>query len=115
MSTSVRGFSRTAYGHLLPQVVRLLFQSFKRQFVLYRESGGLPLKLKSSDINIKNLVKKFGDTIALEDINIDIQEGEFFALLGPSGCGKTTTMRAIAGFETTTSGEIYMGDELINN
>src|SRR5699024_12550408 len=71
--------------------------------------------MKSSDIKIRNLIKRFGDTTALEDINIDMQDGEFFALLGPSGCGKTTTMRAIAGFEKPTSGEIYMGGEMINS
>lgn len=62
-------------------------------------------------VKIRNLEKKFGDFTALKDINLDIQEGEFFALLGPSGCGKTTTMRCIAGFEDPTSGDILIGDK----
>lgn len=62
-------------------------------------------------VKIKNLEKKFGDFTALKNINLDIQEGEFFALLGPSGCGKTTTMRCIAGFEAPTSGDILIGDK----
>lgn len=61
-------------------------------------------------VKIKSLTKKFGDVTALDDINLDIREGEFFALLGPSGCGKTTTMRCIAGFEVPTGGSIYIGD-----
>jgi len=61
-------------------------------------------------VKINNLTKSFGDFTALHDINLDIKEGEFFALLGPSGCGKTTTMRCIAGFEDPTSGSINIGD-----
>lgn len=61
-------------------------------------------------VKIEKLTKKFGDVTALHDINLDIREGEFFALLGPSGCGKTTTMRCIAGFESPTTGAIYIGD-----
>ncbi|MCM3744066.1 ABC transporter ATP-binding protein [Sporosarcina luteola] len=61
-------------------------------------------------VKIKNMTKTFGDFTALHDINLDIEEGEFFALLGPSGCGKTTTMRCIAGFENPTSGSIYIGN-----
>jgi len=73
------------------------------------------IQVESSNILVKNLVKKFGNTIALEDINFEIKEGEFFALLGPSGCGKTTTMRCIAGFEDPTSGTIEIGKEVVNN
>ena len=66
-------------------------------------------------VKISNITKKFGDVTALHDINLDIKEGEFFALLGPSGCGKTTTMRCIAGFENPTSGKIYIGDKEVEN
>jgi len=66
-------------------------------------------------VRINNLIKTFGDFTALNDINLDIEEGEFFALLGPSGCGKTTTMRCIAGFEDPTSGSIYIGDREVEN
>lgn len=65
-------------------------------------------------LKIQNLTKKFGDELALNNVNLEIQEGEFFALLGPSGCGKTTTMRCIAGFETPTKGEIYIGKTRVN-
>lgn len=58
---------------------------------------------------VDNLRKDFDDVTVLRNINLDIKEGEFFALLGPSGCGKTTTMRCIAGFESPTSGTIKIG------
>lgn len=66
-------------------------------------------------VKITNLTKTFGDFTALHDINLEIEEGEFFALLGPSGCGKTTTMRCIAGFEKPSSGNIYIGDRTVEN
>lgn len=58
-------------------------------------------------INIKNVTKHFGDTIAVENVSLSIGKGELFFLLGPSGCGKTTILRMIAGFETPTSGDIH--------
>lgn len=66
-------------------------------------------------VKVNNLIKSFGDFTALKNIDLDIKEGEFFALLGPSGCGKTTMMRCIAGFEKPTSGKIYIGDQEVEN
>jgi spermidine/putrescine transport system ATP-binding protein len=63
-----------------------------------------------SDVRLENLSKSFKDTVAVDDISLTIQEGEFFSLLGPSGCGKTTTLRMIGGFEEPTSGSVYLGD-----
>lgn len=65
-------------------------------------------------VKVEQLTKKFQDTTALDNVNLDIKEGEFFALLGPSGCGKTTTMRCIAGFEQPTSGTIKIGEQTVN-
>ena len=59
-------------------------------------------------ISIRNVTKRFGSFVALEDITIDIRPGEIFALLGPSGCGKSTLLRIIAGFETPTEGDILI-------
>jgi len=64
---------------------------------------------------LKNLTKKFKDVVAVDDVNIDIQDKEFAVLVGPSGCGKTTTLRVIAGLEEATSGEIYIEDKLVND
>jgi spermidine/putrescine transport system ATP-binding protein len=64
--------------------------------------------MSQSDVILNNVTKAFGNVIAVDDISLDIPEGEFFALLGPSGCGKTTTLRMIAGFEQPTSGEILI-------
>jgi spermidine/putrescine transport system ATP-binding protein len=55
------------------------------------------------------------DLAAVQELSLNIRQGEFFTLLGPSGCGKTTTLRIIAGFETPTSGEVYIGGRLMNN
>ena len=63
----------------------------------------------------KNVVKKYGQTTVVYDFNLEIHDKEFLVLVGPSGCGKTTTLRMIAGLEETTSGEIYIGDQLIND
>lgn len=59
-------------------------------------------------VAIDGVTKKFGHILAVDDVTLNIQQGEFFALLGPSGCGKTTTLRMIAGFETPTSGRILL-------
>ena len=66
-----------------------------------------------SSIQINNVTKKFGNFAALTNLTLDINEGEFVALLGPSGCGKTTTMNMIAGFEEPTNGKIlFDGQDL---
>ncbi|MFB6102351.1 MAG: ABC transporter ATP-binding protein [Haloplanus sp.] len=59
-------------------------------------------------ISTSDLRKEFGDVTAVDGIDLEIQDGEFFALLGPSGCGKTTTLRMVAGFETPTDGDVYI-------
>ncbi len=65
--------------------------------------------LEAPDIELRSLVKRFGDVIAVDDVDLGVGQGEFTALLGPSGCGKTTTLRMIAGFEEPTSGEVLIG------
>ena len=66
-------------------------------------------------ITIKNLTKKYGNTIANKDISLQIKDKEFFVFLGPSGCGKTTTLFAIAGLIKIDAGEIWIGDELVTS
>lgn len=62
-------------------------------------------------VELRKVVKQFDDVTAVDQVSLNIREGEFFSLLGPSGCGKTTTLRMIAGFEIPTSGEIYIAGE----
>ncbi len=68
-----------------------------------------------SMIELKDIVVKFGDFTALRDINIQVQEGEFFTFLGPSGCGKTTTLRTITGFIEPAEGRVFVNDRDITN
>jgi spermidine/putrescine transport system ATP-binding protein len=59
-------------------------------------------------IEIRNVTKRFGGLVAVDDVSLEIAEGEFFSLLGPSGCGKTTTLRMLAGFEVPSEGQILL-------
>jgi multiple sugar transport system ATP-binding protein len=63
----------------------------------------------------QNIVKKYDNTTIVHDFNLEVKDKEFLVLVGPSGCGKTTTLRMIAGLEEITSGELYIGDKLIND
>jgi spermidine/putrescine transport system ATP-binding protein len=65
----------------------------------------------SSSVVLRNVTKRFDDFTAVDDLSLELGQGEFFTLLGPSGCGKTTTLRMIAGFERPTSGEIAIEGE----
>lgn len=76
--------------------------------------------MESKGVKIKNLVKIYESNKgtgfkAVDNISLDILPGEFITLLGPSGCGKTTTLRMIGGFENPTSGDIYIGNDRVNN
>jgi len=65
-------------------------------------------------LSIRNLTKRYGNLTALENFSLEIDSGEFMVLLGPSGCGKTTVLRCIAGLTDISSGEIYIGNEIVN-
>jgi spermidine/putrescine transport system ATP-binding protein len=62
-----------------------------------------------ADIRLDRVTKRFGDVVAVDDLSLEIEQGEFFSLLGPSGCGKTTTLRMIGGFEDPTRGTVHLG------
>ena len=67
-----------------------------------------------AEVRLEDISKHFNEVVAVKDFNLDIKDREFVVLVGPSGCGKTTTLRMIAGLETITAGNIYIGRRLIN-
>jgi len=69
----------------------------------------------SDKISIRHALKKYGDNVIIPDLNLEINEGEFFTLLGPSGCRKTTLLRMIAGFNSIEGGDFYFNDRRIND
>jgi multiple sugar transport system ATP-binding protein len=66
-------------------------------------------------VKLDTVTKKFREVVAVDRVSIEVEDGEFMALLGPSGCGKTTTLRLIAGLEEADEGSIHIGDVLVNN
>lgn len=66
-----------------------------------------------SFLRIQDLSRRFGKVLAVDGLNLEIREGEFFTLLGPSGCGKTTTLRMVGGLERPDAGEIYLGERCL--
>jgi multiple sugar transport system ATP-binding protein len=68
-----------------------------------------------ASVKLEQIGRKFDRTIAIDDISLEIPDGEFWVLVGPSGCGKSTLLRIIAGLDTATSGNLYIGDRLVNN
>ncbi|MBX3522521.1 MAG: ATP-binding cassette domain-containing protein, partial [Xanthobacteraceae bacterium] len=80
-------------------------QSVRRKFEPWADPSARPL------IRFQNVVKRYGDVVAIDGVSLDIYEREFFALLGPSGCGKTTLMRMLAGFEEASEGVVALAGE----
>lgn len=66
-------------------------------------------------VKFENIEIKYGDFVAIENLNLDIKEGEFFTFLGSSGCGKTTSLRALVGFLSPSKGKVYVGDKDVTN
>lgn len=68
-----------------------------------------------ASVTFKHVWKRFGDVVALRDLDIEIEDKEFLVLVGPSGCGKTTALRCLAGLEEVSEGEVFIGDQLVND
>ena len=66
-------------------------------------------------VTFENVSKRYGDVVAVDDLNLDIRDAEFMVLVGPSGCGKTTSLRMIAGLEEITDGTVRIGERIIND
>ncbi len=68
-----------------------------------------------ASVTFDHVFKRFGDVIAVNDLNIQIADQEFLVLVGPSGCGKTTALRCLAGLEDISDGQILIGDRVVND
>jgi multiple sugar transport system ATP-binding protein len=68
-----------------------------------------------ASVTLKGVSKRFGNVVAVDNVNLDIPDRQFIVLVGPSGCGKTTVLRMVAGLEEITEGEIHIGDRLVND
>ena len=65
-------------------------------------------------VTFADVTKRFDEVVAVDDLSLEIQDGEFLVLVGPSGCGKSTALRMLAGLEEVTSGRIKIGDRIVN-
>ncbi len=90
---------------MAPKPAQKALGPIRRSFAPWLDPSAVPL------IRFENVVKRFGDFTAVDDVSLDVHQREFFSLLGPSGCGKTTLMRMLAGFEHPTSGRITLAGE----
>jgi len=68
-----------------------------------------------ASVTFDHVTKRFGDVVAVNDLNIEIHDREFLVFVGPSGCGKTTSLRMLAGLEEITEGNIKIGDRVVND
>ena len=66
-------------------------------------------------VQFKRVSKRWGDFVGVRDLDLIVEDKEFLVLLGPSGCGKTTTMRMVAGLEEPSGGEIWIGEDMVND
>ena len=68
-----------------------------------------------ASVTFDQVWKRYGEVVAVRELNLDIRDGEFLVLVGPSGCGKTTSLRMIAGLETISDGDVKIGDRVVND
>src|SRR5215212_2044627 len=71
--------------------------------------------MSMSNVVLRDVVKVYGDVVAVDNVSFEVEDGDFVALVGPSGCGKTTTLNLVAGLIELTDGEIYLGEKQIND
>jgi len=97
---------------LRPEYKFLSFMSISE--ITAAQAVGTESASPSTLLRVRNVAKRFGKNIVLRDISLDVAEGEFLTILGESGSGKTTLLRIIAGFETAGAGEVWMGEERLD-
>src|ERR1700690_4345417 len=83
---------------------------YNRATILIRNGGS-----KMASVTYDHISKEYGEVVAVNDLNLSIDDKEFIVLVGPSGCGKTTALRMLAGLEEITKGEVKIGDRVVND
>ena len=89
--------------------------STRTELALRLPAEGTPALRERSDVSLTSIRKSYGDVVAVDSVDLEIDRGEFFTMLGPSGSGKTTTLRIIAGFERPDSGRVELGGVDVTN
>jgi multiple sugar transport system ATP-binding protein len=79
------------------------------------ERGQPARRVLMSTVTFQGVSKRYGEVLAVDNLNLEIKDGEFMVLVGPSGCGKTTSLRMIAGLEDITDGTLLIGDKVVND
>src|SRR5438874_13276478 len=87
----------------------------KRPFLYLRPKRCEGVPEPMAGVTLNKLTKAFKEVVAVNEVDLEIRDKEFLVLVGPSGCGKSTALRMIAGLEEATSGEIYIGERLVND
>ena len=89
----------------------------RRGFYQAKLKGGAlqSLRIRMAKLELRNVRKSFGSLEIIKGVSADIADGEFVVIVGPSGCGKSTLLRMVAGLEAITSGEILIGERVVNN
>ena len=80
-----------------------------------QQAESRPSDIERLDVRLEKVTKSYGQVVAVKELSLTIESGEFFSLLGPSGCGKTTTLSMIGGFDEPTSGAIYLGGQDVSH
>src|SRR5580704_16180104 len=105
---------RPVGGRASPRDLRIPYGLLHRRPDRGRNEG-LIKDTSMADVALRNVVKRYDTVEVVRNISLDIPDNEFVVLVGPSGCGKSTTLRMIAGLEEITSGDIYIGGEIVND
>src|SRR5687768_3608776 len=96
-------------------MIKKISASSEAKMQLLISPKGRYITYPMAEVKLKNISKEYTGMNVVSNISLDVKDKEFVVLVGPCGCGKSTTLRMIAGLEDISSGELYIGDKLVNN